>query len=118
MKKIIIYSLFILGLWACKEKYISPVISPSTGYLVVEGVINSGMGETNIILSRTGSLSSNAVIYESRAKVNVEGDDNSLYPLKEISNGHYSISKLNLNANKKYRKNIHTNIFRSMEKNL
>ena len=95
MKKIIIYSLFILGLWACKEKYISPVVSPNTGYLVVEGIINSGAGETNIILSRTIALSSNAINYERGAKVNVEGDDNSLYPLKEISNGHYSVSKLN-----------------------
>ena len=108
MKKIIIYSLFILGLWACKEKYISPVVSPNTGYLVVEGIINSGAGETNIILSRTVALSSNAINYERGAKVNVEGDDNSLYPLKEISNGHYSVSKLNLNANKKYRINIAT----------
>ena len=108
MKKIIIYSLFILGLWACKEKYISPVISPSTGYLVVEGIINSGAGETNIILSRTLALSSNTINYETGAKINVEGDDNSLYPLKEITNGHYSVSKLNLNANKKYRINIAT----------
>jgi hypothetical protein len=108
MKKIIIYSLFILGLWACKEKYISPVISPNTGYLVVEGIINSGTGETNIILSRTLALSSNSINYERGAKVNVEGDDNSLYPLKEISSGHYTVTNLNLNANKKYRINIAT----------
>lgn len=108
MKKRIIYSLFIFALWGCKEKYISPVISPNTGYLVVEGVINSGNGETNITLSRTVALSSNVINYEGGAKVNVEGDDNSLYPLSEISKGHYTISKLNLNTTKKYRINIAT----------
>ncbi len=104
----IIYSLLLFSLWGCKEKYISPVISPSTGYLVVEGIINSGNGETNITLSRTVALSAKAILYETGAKVNVEGDDNSLYALKEITNGHYTTSNLKLNASKKYRINIAT----------
>ena len=56
--KITIPYLLILLLFsvACKEKYISPVSSPTTGYLVVEGAINSGLGATNITLSRTSGL--------------------------------------------------------------
>ena len=49
MKITIPYLLILLLFFvACKEKYISPVSSPTTGYLVVEGAINSGLGATNI----------------------------------------------------------------------
>ena len=69
MKKYLRYILLILILPYCKEKYISPVISPASGYLVVEGIINSSAGETNITLTRTSSLNSQTIIFESGAKV-------------------------------------------------
>jgi hypothetical protein len=93
---------------ACKEKYISPVTSPITGYLVVEGAINSGLGATNIILSRTAGLQIQNIVYEKGAIVKVEGEDNTIKQLTEVSDGNYTISGLNLNANKKYRLNITT----------
>jgi len=108
MKKYLRYILFIFILPYCKEKYISPVISPASGYLVVEGIINSSAGETNITLTRTSSLNSQTIIFESGAKVFVQGDDNSSVSLKENSTGHFTISNLNLNNNKKYRLSIIT----------
>jgi hypothetical protein len=93
---------------ACKEKYISPVTSPATGYLVVEGAINSGIGATNITLSRTAGLQIQNIVYEKGAIVKVEGEDNTSKQLTEVSDGNYTISGLNLNANKKYRLNITT----------
>lgn len=94
--------------FGCKEKYISPVVSPATGYLVVEGVINSSAGETNITLSRTSKLTSQVVLFEVGAKVFVQGEDNTLVPLVETSNGHFTVSNLNLNPAKRYRLSIIT----------
>ncbi len=109
MKKTIPYLLIcMLFLIACKEKYISPVSSPITGYLVVEGAINSGLGATNITLSRTSNLQNQNVIFEKGAIVKVEGEDNSIKQLTEVGDGKYSITGLNLNGNKKYRINITT----------
>ncbi|MEN9702512.1 MAG: hypothetical protein RIR55_1854 [Bacteroidota bacterium] len=105
IKYILILMLFFI---ACKEKYISPVTSPATGYLVVEGAINSGIGATNITLSRTAGLQIQNIVYEKGAIVKVEGEDNTSKQLTEVSDGNYTISGLNLNANKKYRLNITT----------
>jgi Domain of unknown function (DUF4249) len=105
IKYILILMLFFI---ACKEKYISPVTSPNTGYLVVEGAINSGQGATNIILSRTSGLQIQNIVFEKGAIVKVEGEDNTSKQLTEISDGNYTITGLNLNASKKYRLNITT----------
>ena len=108
MKKYIAYLLLLFIAVGCKEKYVSPVVSPATGYLVVEGLINSGAGETNIKLSRTSKLSSQVILYEVGAKVFVQGEDNSSVALKEMNTGHFTISNLNLNNAKKYRLSIIT----------
>jgi hypothetical protein len=108
MKKYYHYILLLLFAFGCKEKYISPVVSPNTGYLVVEGVINSGSGETNITLSRTTKLTNQYVVFESGANVFVESEDKTLIALKEINTGHYSVSNLNLPSTKKYRLSIVT----------
>ncbi len=108
MKKYFSYLLLLFLLQACKEKYISPAISPATGYLVVDGIINSSAGETNITLSRTTALSSQLVVFETGAKVFVQGEDNTNIALKEITTGHFSVSNLNLNNTKKYRLSIIT----------
>ena len=108
MKKYTHYLLLLFMAFGCKEKYISPVVSPATGYLVVEGVINSSAGETNITLSRTSKLTSQVVLFEVGAKVFVQGEDNTLVPLVETSNGHFTVSNLNLNPAKRYRLSIIT----------
>lgn len=108
MKKYYHYILLLLFAFGCKEKYISPVVSPNTGYLVVDGVINSGSGETNITLSRTTKLTNQSVVFESGANVFVESEDKALIALKEINTGHYSVSNLNLPITKKYRLSIVT----------
>ena len=108
MKKIFKYLLLFLIPFSCKEKYISPVVSPATGYLVVEGVINSGPGETNITLSRTTPLNKQNVLFETGATVLVEGEDNSRFLLKEVSSGKYSTANMALSNTKKYRLSIAT----------
>jgi hypothetical protein len=107
MKKIFYYIL-VLAAAGCKEVYESPYKSPSTGYLVVEGVINSGQGETTLILTRTTKLDNRNLQFEQGALVKVEGEDNSSYSLPETGFGKYSAANLNLTAGRKYRLNIKT----------
>lgn len=94
--------------WQCVDKYNSPYQSPVTGYLVVEGYI-TGNGPTQFQLSRTIPLPGDSSIpMESGAKVQVEGSDNSIYPLTEQNVGVYSIDTLPLNTTTKYRLRIST----------
>jgi hypothetical protein len=100
--------ILVLCLWQCKEKYVSPYNSPATGYLVVEGYI-TGNGPTQFALSRTVPLSgSSTVPPETNAKVQVEGSDNSTYPLTEQGSGLYVIDTMALNPATKYRLRITT----------
>ncbi|HEY8658101.1 MAG TPA: DUF4249 domain-containing protein [Hanamia sp.] len=109
MKKLFIYILFLIIAAGCKEKYLPPVQSPNTGYLVVEGFINSGQEPTSITLTRTTKLYDSVnIIYEHNAVVNIEGENQESFPLSEIGNGVYRSSSLNLNKNEKYRLKIMT----------
>lgn len=108
MKKSILFLFILLAFLGCKEKYISPVVSPNTGYLVVDGSINAGLSSTEIILKRTVALDNPSVVYEGGATVSVIGEDNSIFALNEAAKGHYLASSLNLNKAKKYKLHILT----------
>ncbi|MCX6205246.1 MAG: DUF4249 domain-containing protein [Bacteroidetes bacterium] len=108
MKKLICFILLTIAIVGCKEKYDSPVVSPTSGYLVVEGTINVGNVTTEIVLKRTVKLDNPVIIYESGALVSVLGEDNSIYPLNENGTGHYKGSNLTLNKAKKYKLHIQT----------
>jgi hypothetical protein len=111
MKKLFLYiSFLIMIIPGCKEKYLPPITSPDTGYLVVEGYISSGPQPTNILLSRTTKLYDSIQIqYEHNAAVNVEGENQETFLLYENGNGVYlSPTPLNLNSNSKYRLHIRT----------
>ena len=91
----------------CKEKYISPYTAPSTGYLVVEGYI-SGNSPTQFVLSRSIPLPGDSTPpFENNATVQVEGSDNSTYPLIGEGNGVYADS-VTLNPQLQYRLRIRT----------
>ena len=91
----------------CKDSYDLPVNIPATGYLVVDGTINSGQGATYINLSKTVRLvDSFSIHYVTNAVVTVEGEDNSKFTLAHKSNGQYINNQLNLNRAIKYRLRI------------
>jgi hypothetical protein len=99
---------FVTMLWQCTQTYVSPYTSPPTGYLVVEGYI-SGNGPTQYKLSRTVPLpGTSGIPMETGAKVQVEGNDNSVYPLTEQGVGTYIADTLALNATTQYRLRINT----------
>jgi Domain of unknown function (DUF4249) len=109
MKKLFIYIIFLLITGGCKEKYLPSITSPSTGYLVVEGFINSGQEPTSISLTRTTRLFDSVnIIYEHNAVVNIESENHQTFPLYENGNGVYVSSFLSLNNNEKYHLTIKT----------
>lgn len=111
MKKYILLLFYILFLLqGCKEVYDPLIISPQTGYLVVEGLINSGTEPTTIKLSRTTKLEESVFQKpEINASVVVEGDNNTTFTLVQSGAGIYSSSQpLQLNATASYRIKINT----------
>ena len=108
MKPPLFLIFILLASLGCKEKYVSSVVSPATGYLVVEGVVNAGGGETNIYLSRTSPLEMRLKNYETGATVSIMGEDNSSYRLNELDSGHYQIAHLSLKKNVRYKLAIKT----------
>ena len=108
LKKLLFFFMLLLAV-GCKEKFNPVVVATATNYLVVEGLINSGQGTTNIHLSRTTKLADTTVLKpELGAQVMVEGDDNMQYLLSEKGAGVYAAGPLTLNSNNKYRLRIHT----------
>jgi hypothetical protein len=105
--KILLCFFTVIILWRCKDPYISPYVSPPTGYLVVEGYI-SGNTATQFTLSKTLPLPGDSAIpTENGATVQVEGNDNSVYPLHGQGNGVYSsVDTLALNPQVQYRLRI------------
>lgn len=100
----------LLGFVACREKYVPQLNEPDTGYLVVEGYMNSGSGATSITLSHTTKISGAAtIIRETRALVRVENKNNTTsFPLTETTAGTYTNPQLTLNASDQYRLYIKT----------
>jgi hypothetical protein len=93
----------------CKENFDPPYTAPTNGFLVVDGVINSGAGSTSIRLTRSVSLADSASVKnETGALVRVEGEDNSSFILAEAAAGTYSINQLSLSDAVKYRLHIIT----------
>src|SRR5438105_12390989 len=94
----------VLLIFGCKKKYDSPAITPSKGYLVVEGFINSDGGATTIFLSRTIPLADTArLVRERKAQVNIQSETNTSYPLTEVSPGAYVSNALTLDKTTRYR---------------
>jgi hypothetical protein len=107
----ITYTIIMLAMvmFSCTKPYNPPAIKNVTGYLVVEGVINSGSDSTKFTLSRTVGLDSASTVNPvTGAKVTVEGNDNSSYPLTGNSAGVYTSVPLNLDNSKEYRLDIKT----------
>lgn len=106
MKKIF-FIVLMAQLFSCKDDYDLPVDIPATGYLVIDGVINSGQGETVVYLSKSVRLvDSFSINYVTNANVTVEGQDNSKFLLNHRGRGEYTNPQLSLNRSQQYRLRI------------
>lgn len=95
---------------SCKKPFTpAGALSSTAKYLVIQGVINSGNDSTIINLSRTKIFDTVInVAVETGARVSVESDANSAYPLTETVPGTYASAPLNLDITHKYRLDIKT----------
>lgn len=103
------YLMVILMFSGCKERFDLELEATNTRLLVVEGLINTGVGGQTIIkLSRTtpAAASGNTIVAETGAQIAIESDDNQSYPLVETGSGTYKSASLNLLVTKKYRLKI------------
>jgi hypothetical protein len=106
--KIVTFLSLSLLLWRCKQSYVSPYNPPVKGYLVVEGFI-AGNAPTQFTLSRVIRLPGDSLIPAvTKARVQVEGTDNTIYPLAETSTGVYMADNLPLSSGVRYRLRIAT----------
>jgi len=105
MRNKIYIILLIIAALGCKQPYNPKAISSvnSVGYLVVEGVINTGNDSTIIKLSRTVPLSSKARSKpEPGAVVTIVNNTGNSYQLTESGNGFYKTASLNLSPTNLY----------------
>jgi hypothetical protein len=106
----LILTLIMMLFLSCKQTYTPPAITSQDSYLVVEGVINSSSDSTIIKLSNTVNIADSvALLPVLNAKVAVQGDQNTTYPLTEGANAKYFTTNLNLDNTHKYRLIIITN---------
>jgi hypothetical protein len=96
----------ILG--ACKDKYMPHINQPASGFLVVEGFINSGNDSTFIYLSRSSALDSIQVFPEPGARIEVQSEQGASFPLMEQPGGKYAVAGLPIDPAQKYRLHILT----------
>jgi hypothetical protein len=102
--------LLTIGLaFGCKKPYLPHIISSPGTFLVVEGVISSGIQSTVVKLSRSVNLSSaisaNSV---SGAVLTVESNQNDSYRLYETTAGTYVSDNIMLDNSKRYHLRIKT----------
>jgi hypothetical protein len=98
----------LLPVASCIQKFEPTLSSPPSGYLVVEAIVNTGGGPASITLTRTTNLSDTSIVYESGAMVQVEGNDNSIFPFAAQTSGVYGVDQLTLNSLLQYRLRIKT----------
>ncbi len=104
----LLFLLAILLSMGCREKFEAEISSPTSGYLIVDGYINTGKGPTEILLSRSiGLKEDERNTSELKALVQVEDDKSNIYKLLEVAPGFYS-QNLNLSGTGKYRLRIKT----------
>ncbi|MBC7920335.1 MAG: DUF4249 domain-containing protein [Ferruginibacter sp.] len=93
---------------SCIEPYQPPVIVADNQYLVVDGYLDNGRGSASVRLSRTQNLTENGPTAESTARVTLEGEGGSRFPLAHQGNGVYAVTGLNVPPGAKYRLRIGT----------
>src|SRR5436190_4445810 len=109
MKRTFYFIVLFFTASGCRKLYEPHVNSPASGYLIVEGYINTGVGPSTITLTRTTKLVDTVSIrYEHDARVSIESSTNESFPLMEVADGRYTSDVLHLNPTSKYRLRITT----------
>lgn len=105
----IIFMLFVITTYSCRDRYGLPMEETTSNLLVVEGNILDG-DTTRIRLSRSSNVAQRTLIAESGARLQIEGEENSIFPLEESATepGLYQSQYIALNKAHRYRLKILT----------
>ncbi|MGZ8545270.1 MAG: DUF4249 family protein, partial [Flavisolibacter sp.] len=110
MLRIILLFLFFSSLTACRDEFDMELKPSDKPVLVVDGILNAGIGPTTIKLSQSTSITDPVSFRPiSNAFVNVEASNGTLYPLSATGNGNYIHAQLPLVIGEQYRLNIRIN---------
>ena len=112
INKYCIVLLMMLYFFNCRKPYDPPAITIPNNYLVVDGIINTGVGSvTSVNVNRTRNLGDTVVggIPELNAQVTVISGNGTSYPLTDTAaTGIYTSPPLTLDANQQYYITINT----------
>ncbi|MEZ0485120.1 DUF4249 domain-containing protein [Fibrella aquatica] len=93
----------------CVDPYRPPQIEAPNQYLVVDGFLNGGTGNSTIKLSRTQNLTSTTrPVVETRASIRVEGNAGEAYSFVESAAGTYTLASTTLPIGRTYQVRIKT----------
>src|SRR5215218_3096064 len=100
-----IWLVLICTVFSCKEEYYPEVKPGEESVLVVEGILNSGDGQSRIKLTRTVNLYDSVILRpELGARLSVEGKDGAIFSLTDSAgDGNYSAANHPLNPAETYR---------------
>lgn len=97
----------LLLFYACVESFNPPAIDNAGELLVIDASVNGTTGTGTVKLSTTSPL--DTVInetYTGEAQINIEDENNQVYPFQSNGNGEFSINGLNLTYGQKLRLNV------------
>ncbi|HEY0108122.1 MAG TPA: DUF4249 domain-containing protein [Fibrella sp.] len=104
-----LYGALLLLIGSCVDPYRPPQIEAPNQYLVVDGFLNGGSGNSVIKLSRTQNLTNTKKpVVETRATIRVEGGTGEVYSFVESTEGTYTLASATLPVGKAYRVRIKT----------
>jgi len=105
---LLVTSLIFVSVVSCVKPYRPSIVTSTSNYLVVEGLINIS-DSTYIKLSRTVAVyAATATKPELKATVTIESNSGNSYPVKEIGNGLYAAPSYALSVTNQYRLRIKT----------
>lgn len=105
----VLYGALLLLVGSCVDPYRPPQIEAPNQYLVVDGFLNGGAGNSVIKLSRTQNLSTTTrPAAEAKATIRVEGGTGEAYSFIESAAGTYTLGAATLPVGRVYRVRIRT----------
>ncbi|MEZ0542081.1 DUF4249 domain-containing protein [Fibrella arboris] len=108
-KRWALYGILLLLIGSCIDPYRPPQITAPNQYLVVDGFLNGGLGNSVIKLSRTQNLSATTKpVVETKAVIKAEGVSGETFSFVEGATGTYTLANTNLPIGKSYRVRIKT----------
>jgi hypothetical protein len=109
MRLEIILILFLPLVSSCREPYQPPVVLAQSNLLVVDAFLDGTDRSCTVVLSRSQDVSDTKTPpMEKKATIQLKDSKSNVFTLKETSEGHYTVSNINVDTQLKYQLSIKT----------